>query len=136
MFLFTRSQKCIKANNNIGSKENLNSLVDDLTLKELALELVFAGYFTSASTLTSCILEIARHPQVLKKLEKEMLSHGLLKEEEDQGEKEVEIDLGLIHRLTYMEQVLKETLRLRPPVLGGYRKARKTFQLGVSESLS
>lgn len=45
---------------------------------------------------------------------------------------DLEIDVKKIQRLTYMEQVLKETLRLRPPVLGAYRQTKKTFELGVS----
>ena len=43
-----------------------------------------------------------------------------------------EISFELLSKLSYLEQVLKETLRVSPPILGGYRKALKTFQLGVS----
>ena len=96
------------------------------------MELMFAGYATTGSALTSCILELARHPDVIKKLEEEMFQHGLLRDDDDGSNDDDIIDLQLVHKLTYMENVLKETLRIRPPVLGGYRKAMKTFQLGVS----
>ena len=99
---------------------------------------MFAGYFTSGSALTSSILELSRNPQVFHKMEEELLDVGLMKEDHGATDEEVtqsEVDLRLIHKLTYMEQVLKETLRLRPPVLGGYRRARETFQLGVSTEL-
>ena len=96
------------------------------------MELMFAGYFTSGSALTSCILELARHPNVFEKVQDELLANGFLKDSTSKTEPEPEITLKDVHNLKYMEQVLKETLRVRPPVLGGYRRARKTFQLGVS----
>ena len=105
--------------------------ISDFALKEIAMELMFAGYFTSGSALTSCILELSRHPVVFQKLENEFLEHRILKVSED--DEDAEITLHLLHQLTYTEQVLKETLRVRPPVLGGYRKARKTFELGVNK---
>ena len=95
------------------------------------MELMFAGYFTSGSALTSCILELARHPNVFRKLEDELLEHGFLKDEKSENIPDEELSLESIHRMTFMDCVLKETLRVRPPVLGGYRRARKTFQLGV-----
>ena len=119
---FSEEEECLKS-------------IDDLTLKEIAIELIFAGYFTTGSSLTSCLLELSRHPEVVQNLENELISNGLLKEEGDTiGDDDAEIDLKKIHRLTYMEQVLKETLRLRPPVLGAYRRAKKTFELGVSST--
>ena len=113
-------------------KEEEPEPISDFALKEMAMELMFAGYFTSGSALTSYILELARHPDVFRKLEDELLEYGILKDQNSEDEEEVELTLDLIQHLTYIEQVLKETLRVRPPVLGGYRKARKTFQLGVS----
>uniref|UniRef100_H2YEH0 Cytochrome P450 n=1 Tax=Ciona savignyi TaxID=51511 RepID=H2YEH0_CIOSA len=110
--------------------------LSDLAIKEMAIELMFAGYYTSASALTSATLELARHPEVFAKVEKELIDHGILREErssadaETPDEEERKIDLQALHKLTYLDQVFKETLRIRPPVLGAYRRARKTFQIG------
>ena len=120
----------VEANHDSNNNNNEDfEPISDFALKEMAMELMFAGYFTSGSALTSCVLELARHPDVFRKVEDEFLEHGLLKDSKD--DEYVELDLKVIHQLTYTEQVLKETLRVRPPVLGGYRVARKTFQLGV-----
>ena len=122
IFNFRISQE----NNNVQAGEGL---IDNLTLKEIAIELMFAGYFTTASALTSCILELARNPRVVQKLEEELIEYNLLN---DEGNDFSNIDLSLIHRLTYMDHVQKETLRIKPSLLGGYRRAKTTFQLGVS----
>lgn len=44
------------------------------------------------------------------------------------------VTLEKLAKMSYLEQVMKETLRINPPILGGYRQAIKTFQLGVSTS--
>lgn len=36
-----------------------------------------------------------------------------------------------LEQLTYTSCVIKETLRMNPPVPGGFRVALKTFRLGV-----
>lgn len=97
---------------------------------------MFAGYFTSGSALTSSILELARHPEIFRKVEDEMLEHGFLRNESSKHLPEQELTAEAIHRMSYLDQVLKETLRVRPPVLGGYRRAKKTFQLGVNLSFA
>lgn len=66
-----------------------------------------AGTDTSAATLEWTMTELARHPAVMKKAQEEVrniaVSRGTVEES----------DLQHLH---YMKAVIKETMRLRPPV--------------------
>lgn len=42
------------------------------------------------------------------------------------------ISMELLEQLKYTGCVIKETLRINPPVPGGFRVALKTFELNVS----
>uniref|UniRef100_A0A4W4ETY1 Cholesterol 24-hydroxylase n=1 Tax=Electrophorus electricus TaxID=8005 RepID=A0A4W4ETY1_ELEEL len=71
-----------------------------------------AGQETTASQLSFAIMELGRHPEILKRTKEEVdevlgTRRDLLYE-----------DLG---KLTYLTQVLKETLRLYPPAVGTSR---------------
>ena len=113
--------------------EDTDLNLNDLTMKEMALELMFAGYFTSASAITSCIIELALNPRVFAKLEQELVDYGFINGDLSQDDvDEYDVDSNIINRMKYLDLVVKETLRVRPPVLGAYRSAKKTFQLGVS----
>ncbi|XP_044276589.1 cytochrome P450 26C1 [Varanus komodoensis] len=46
-------------------------------LKESAIELIFAAFFTTASASTSMILLLLKHPLVIKKIQQELASHEL-----------------------------------------------------------
>ncbi|XP_039260317.2 cytochrome P450 26B1-like [Styela clava] len=93
-------------------------------LKQNVVELMFAGFLTTGSSISSLIIQLAKHPEIRKKVEEELEEQGYLSSDD------IEIDLEKIQKLTYLEQVIKETLRLMPPILGGYRRAMKTFQIG------
>lgn len=94
------------------------------------VELLFAGYQTTSSSISSMFIQLAKHHDVREKLEAELIENGLMNPDGKATTKN--IDLETIQKLSYMEQVFKEIMRLMPPVLGGYRKAKKTFQIGVS----
>ncbi|KAM3834482.1 cytochrome P450 26C1 [Vipera latastei] len=189
-------------------------------LKESAIELIFAAFFTTASATTSMILLLLKHPLVIKKIQQELASNGFTgqcqcfaaedfltkypsgqktlpvheKENQDgdsrlplpsrlgreQGqETKIEekgpninitakmsqeivhrttngpsslssleetgrffsslerseycchpyLTLEKLNRLRYLDCVIKEVLRLLPPVSGGYRTALQTFEL-------
>ncbi|KAK4411612.1 cytochrome [Sesamum angolense] len=74
-------------------------------VKAVLLDLLIAGMDTSASTIEWTLSELIRHPQVMKKLQKEL-------------ETVVGMDQMLeeshLHRLEYLDFVVKETLRLHP----------------------
>nr|XP_013056044.2 cytochrome P450 26C1 [Anser cygnoides] len=166
-------------------------------LKESAIELIFAAFFTTASASTSLILLLLKHPSAIKKIRQELMSHELYpqcqccpagpspdtlpmpgrdskkqlpamardargdhsqppgppEEAEPSGGLSPQppaplepthpqsspqpqpchcpsdISLEKLGRLRYLDCVIKEVLRVLPPVSGGYRTALQTFEL-------
>ncbi|XP_051894547.1 cytochrome P450 26B1 [Pristis pectinata] len=95
-------------------------------LKESTVELIFAAFATTSSASTSLILQLLQHPAVLEKLREELRSNGIL----HNGCKcEDRPRMATVARLRYLDCVIKEVLRLLPPVSGGYRTALQTFEL-------
>ncbi|XP_064518998.1 cytochrome P450 26C1 isoform X2 [Pseudopipra pipra] len=170
-------------------------------LKESAIELIFAAFFTTASASTSLILLLLKHPSVIEKIKQELMSHELYQQcechpagpcpdtltmqsrdrekprfhstakdvQKDQSQPPASVEEGSLQsgalleptvprsnfctgsqlqapsgqschcssdisleklsRLRYLDCVIKEVLRVLPPVSGGYRTALQTFEL-------
>ncbi|KAL8187139.1 UNVERIFIED_CONTAM: hypothetical protein K2H54_034268, partial [Gekko kuhli] len=174
-------------------------------LKESAIELIFAAFFTTASASTSLILLLLKHPWAIQKIRQELASHDLPRQchcfqqacQKTVSEREVQskdsqaplpprlewkasadprgegraspsphvdrlvqkasgstgserqeeagrlfrrsegpecnchshLTLEKMSRLRYLDCIVKEVLRLLPPVSGGYRTALQTFEL-------
>uniref|UniRef100_A0A3Q3VLJ4 Cytochrome P450 26A1 n=1 Tax=Mola mola TaxID=94237 RepID=A0A3Q3VLJ4_MOLML len=84
-------------------------------IKESATELLFGGHETTASTATSLIIFLGLNPDVLDQLRHELMDKSL--------------NIESLEKLKYSSCVIKETLRINPPVPGGFRVALKTFEL-------
>lgn len=80
-------------------------------LKEQILLLLFAGHETLTSALAAFCLLVAQHSDVMAKLKAEQQSFL------DQP-----FSLDLLKQMTYLEQVIREVMRLIPPVGGGFRQ--------------
>lgn len=109
------------------------------------MELLFAAFFTTASASTSLVLLLLQHPVAISKIQQELVEQGL-------GHAcscgpgavgggagpwsdcscQPDLNLAALGRLRYVDCVVKEVLRLLPPVSGGYRTALRTFELDVS----
>nr|UYG55633.1 cytochrome P450 6a13 [Geocoris pallidipennis] len=89
-----------------------------------AFSFLFAGFHASAMTLSYTLFELSQHPEVVKKLREE------IKERTGGGEPTYED----IKSMTYLEQVVKETLRLHPSagVTGRVCTKEYTFPNGVT----
>ncbi|BAZ37881.1 cytochrome P450 [Calothrix sp. NIES-4101] len=87
-------------------------------LKDQILTLIFAGHETLTSAILCFCLLVAQHPQVRAAIRQEQEELGL----------DMPITLENLKQMTYLEQVLKETLRLIPPVGGGFRQVLETCE--------
>ncbi|KAJ0060319.1 hypothetical protein NL108_010097, partial [Boleophthalmus pectinirostris] len=92
-------------------------------IKESATELLFGGHETTASTATSLVMFLGLNPDAVNRLRLELL------EKEEQGMDPQNLTMEWLEQLKYTSCVIKETLRLNPPVPGGFRVALKTFEL-------
>ncbi|XP_047410342.1 cytochrome P450 26C1 [Sciurus carolinensis] len=107
-------------------------------LKESAVELLFAAFFTTASASTSLVLLLLQNPVAIAKIQQELAAQGLERAcsctsgasglRPDCG-CEPDLSLAVLGRLHFVDCVVKEVLRLLPPVSGGYRTALRTFEL-------
>lgn len=87
-------------------------------LQSQTLLLLFAGHETSASMLTSLMMMLPRHPQVWQKLRDEQASLNL-------GDS---LTMDDIKKMTYLDQTLRETERMFPPVPAGFRGVVREFE--------
>lgn len=81
-------------------------------LKEQLLTLLFAGHDTLSSALSSLCLLLAQHPEVMEAVRAEQRRLGF----------EAPLTLEHLKQMTYLEQVLKEVLRVIPPTSGPPRE--------------
>ncbi|KAL3617676.1 hypothetical protein CASFOL_037997 [Castilleja foliolosa] len=88
------------------------------------LMLLFAGHDTSTSAITMLIKVLAEHPQVYDAVLREQNEIAASKEP---GEFLVWED---IKKMRYSWNVFSETMRLLPPVLGGFREALVDINYG------
>ena len=104
----------IQAEDEEGNSLSLSELKDQILL------LLFAGHETLTSAIASFCLLTAQHPEVMKRL----------RAEQDNLNITAGPTLEDIKQMTYLEQVLKEVMRLVPPVGGGFREAIADFEFG------
>ena len=91
----------------------------DREVRDQLMTLMFAGHDTSTSTLTFMMHELARHPDVLERLQ----------EEQDRVLGGDVPDIEKLEReMPYLDQVLDEVLRLYPPAWIGPRRAVREFE--------
>ncbi|HET7508614.1 MAG TPA: cytochrome P450, partial [Solirubrobacterales bacterium] len=105
----------------VGARGEAGEEFSDREIRDQVMTLMFAGHDTSTSTLTFMLHELARHPEVTRRLH----------EEQD------EVLAGAAPTVTqlekempYLEMVLDEVLRLYPPAWIGPRRATAEFEFG------
>ena len=99
------------------------------------VELLFGAQETAACTITCAVTLLEQNPHVFKKLHDEIDEfYKDVKQEDDNVETWI---LSKDFRvLGYLTNVIKETLRLFPPIGGGFRKILRPFVLGVRQTMS
>ncbi|WP_373534020.1 cytochrome P450 [Microcoleus sp.] len=92
-------------------------------LKDQVLLLLFAGHETLTSAIASFCLLVAQNPDVMAKI----------RAEQQQFPATEPLTLEQLKQMTYLEQVMREVLRLVPPVGGGFRQVIKACSFGGYE---
>ncbi|KAJ8264418.1 hypothetical protein GJAV_G00148930 [Gymnothorax javanicus] len=103
-----------------------DALLSMQELKESATELLFGGHETTASSATSLVMFLGLHQDVIQRVREELREAGLM----GVGSQEKSPNIELLEQLRYTGCVIKETLRINPPVPGGFRVVLKTFEIG------
>uniref|UniRef100_A0A182PZ35 Uncharacterized protein n=1 Tax=Anopheles epiroticus TaxID=199890 RepID=A0A182PZ35_9DIPT len=80
----------------------------DEEIREEVDTFTFAGHDTTASAMTFILYNVAKHPEIQERVYQEILS--------EIGADFCELSLNMLNNLHYMELVIKESLRLFPPV--------------------
>ncbi|KAG0746411.1 hypothetical protein G6F57_004208 [Rhizopus arrhizus] len=90
------------------------SAVPDAQICGILTAALFGGQHTSSTTASWALLELAQRPDILQALRQEMITQC--------GSLEVDFTYDHLERLTLLEHVVKETLRLHPPIFNMMRR--------------
>jgi cytochrome P450 len=83
--------------------------------------MIYAGFDTTASTLSWIIVEMLRRPDLLARL---------LAEVQSNGDPNAPVTMDEIRKTPFMEAVIKETLRLHPQTPFAMRGVKEPFEIG------
>jgi sterol 14-demethylase len=84
------------------------------------ISLMFAGHHTSSGTASWTLIELLRHPEVYT---------GVINELEELYADGQEVSFHALRQIPKLENVLKETLRLHPPLIILMRVAQDEFEV-------
>ena len=104
----------------IDAQDEDGTRLSDLQIRDEMMTLLFAGHDTTTSTVSFMFYELARHPRITHRLQRE------LDERVVGGEPTSEQLTG--GQLAELEMVLAETLRKYPPAWVGPRRAVEAFE--------
>jgi cytochrome P450 len=93
---------------------------DDL-IRDQLLTMLIAGHDTSTALLAWVLTVIGQHPEAMAQMQAEV--DAVL------GRQEEPPSIEQINRLAYTDQVIKETLRLYPPIHVGQRRAAADLKI-------
>jgi sterol 14-demethylase len=97
---------------------NLRFSADEIT--GMFISLMFAGHHTSSGTSAWTLIELMRHPEVLAAVTAE------LDELYADGQ---EVSFHALRQIPKLENIIKETLRLHPPLIILMRVAQDEFEI-------
>jgi len=86
--------------------DGVSDRLDELTIRGVSIDIFVAGTDTIATTVEWALVELIRHPNVIKKVQDEL---------DDVVGQERVVDENDIPQLKYLQAVVKETFRLHPP---------------------
>ncbi|OWK60265.1 cholesterol 24-hydroxylase [Lonchura striata] len=89
---------------------------DDENILDNFITFFVAGHETSSNQMTFTVMALGQHPEIMERAQAEV--------DEVLGAKR-NVDYEDLGKLTYLSQVLKESLRLYPPVSGTFRRLEK-----------
>lgn len=100
----------------LNARDEHNMGLSDENIRDQVVTFLIAGHDTTANTLAWALYELARHPDIQAKVLQEIADNHITWDELPSSEQ--------ISNLKYIHQVIKEVLRLYPPVksLGKYCK--------------
>lgn len=99
----------------------------DVTIENLKadmIDLLNAGFNTTSSAATTLLYYVSRKPELMANIRQELEQFGLTKQSSD-------LTFDRLVECKYLSNVVREGLRLAPPIGGGFRKVLKTFELEV-----
>ncbi len=102
----------------VQTRDEEGNALSNEELRAQTLLLLFAGHETSASMLTSLAMVLPSHPHVWEKARQEQESLNI------QGR----LTMEHLRQMPYLEQLLKETERMYPPVPAGFRGVVEEFE--------
>ncbi|MEL6158235.1 MAG: cytochrome P450 [Cyanobacteria bacterium J06627_32] len=105
----------------LNAKDESGHTLSREAVKDNILAMLIAGHETLTSALTSLCQLLAQHPEVLSNVRAEQKKLGF----------PTQMIPAVLNQMTYLEQVIKEVLRLVPPVVrSGSRRVLEDCELG------
>ncbi|KAJ1520474.1 hypothetical protein ONE63_003600 [Megalurothrips usitatus] len=101
-----------------------DSGIDEDILPAQAFVFFLAGFETSSSTLANCLTELSQHPEVQERLREEV--------DRVLAAHDGKLSYDVMHEMTYMEQVLQETMRMYPAASNIPRVVTEAYTLPFS----